>query len=217
MNAAAVPDAAPRYRLVVFDFDGTLADSLPWFLANVNRAAARHGFRPLPLDRLDEYRGLAPRALLARLDIPLWKVPQVARELRAAMAADLAAIRLFDGALDLLRGLRTRGVATAIVSSNSRDNIARVLGAEGAALVDHYGCGAPLFGKRALLQRVARAAAVAPAQVLCVGDEQRDIAAAQALGMHAVGVAWGFATPDALAACSGRPVLADWSALLALL
>lgn len=217
MSTAGAPAAAPRYRLVVFDFDGTLADSWPWFLANVNRAAERYGFRPLPMDRLDEYRSLAPRELVARLGLPLWKLPQVARGMRAAMAADLAGIRLFDGALALLRALRARGVRTAIVSSNSRDNIARVMGADGVALVDHFGCGAPLFGKRSLLRRVARAAGARPPQVLCVGDEQRDIEAARALGMAAVGVAWGFAAPAALAACSGQPVLTDWGALLELL
>jgi phosphoglycolate phosphatase len=209
--------AAPRYRLVVFDFDGTLADSFPWFLDNVNRAAERYGFRPLPVDRLEEYRGLGNRELIARLGLPLWKLPRVVAGMREAMAEGLDRIRLFDGALPLLRALRARGVGCAIVSSNSRDNIARVLGGEGVALVDHLGCGASLFGKRALLRRVAHAAQVPAAAILCVGDEQRDAEAAQAVGMDFVGVGWGFATPAALQACSGRPVLQHFDDLLALL
>lgn len=137
--------------------------------------------------------------------------------MREAMAQGLDGIPLFAGALPLLRALRTRGVACAIVSSNSRDNIARVLGAEGVALVDHFGCGAALFGKRALLRRDARAAGVPTSGILCVGDEQRDAEAARAEAMDFVSVGWGFATPAALAACSGRPVLGHFDDLLALL
>ena len=50
---------------------------LAWFLANVNRAAERYGFRPLPMDRLDEYRASRRASWCARLG-RLWKLPQVA-------------------------------------------------------------------------------------------------------------------------------------------
>lgn len=194
-----------KYRLLIFDFDGTLADSFGWFLANINAAAHEHGFTPLPMDRLDEFRGLGSRELIARLGLPLWKVPVVTASMRRAMAGGIDAIRPFDGVHELLCALRQRGVASALVTSNSRANVERVLGRDTAALIDHYACGASLFGKRPLLRRVARAAGVPPAQVLSIGDEQRDADAAAALGMDFAGVSWGYATEGALAPRSVRP------------
>lgn len=192
------------YRLAIFDFDGTLADSFGWFLDNINVAAARYGFQPMDLSRVDDYRGLGSRELIASLGLPLWKLPAVTAAMRRAMTESIESIRPFDGVPEVLAALREREVAIGVVSSNSRANIERVLGTGSAALIDHYGCGASLFGKRPLLRRIARAAGVAHGQVLCIGDELRDAEAAASLGMDFVGVAWGFATPQVLAARSVR-------------
>lgn len=201
------------YRLLIFDFDGTLADSFGWFVGNINRIAVAHGCRPLDLGRLDEYRGLGARALMAQLGMPLWKVPAVTAAMRRSMDASIDAIRPFPGALELLQALRTAGVQTAVVSSNSRDNVARVLGA-GAALVDHYGCGVSIFGKRPVLRRMLQASRVAAGAALAVGDETRDGEAAAAAGIDFVGVAWGYATPAALRPLSRRPPFTRFEEIL---
>lgn len=198
-------DPRMAYRLLIFDFDGTLADSFDWFLANINSAAREHGFTPLPLDRLEELRGLGSRELVARLGLPLWKVPAVTASMRRAMTGSIATIRPFEGVHELLLALRQRGIATGLVTSNTRANVECVLGSDTASLIDHYACGASLFGKRPLLRRVARAAGVVAADVLCIGDEQRDADAAASLGMDFAGVSWGYATGSSLAPRSVRP------------
>lgn len=202
-------------RLLIFDFDGTLADSFGWFLDTINTAAAQHGFDPLDLTRLDDDRGLGGRELMARLRMPLWKVPAVTASMRRAMHADIHRIHLFGGALPLLRTLRARGVRIAVVSSNTLANVQTVLGADGTALVDRFACGASIFGKKPLLQRVVNAEGLPRTQVLCVGDERRDAEAAAAAGLAFVGVAWGYATADALAAVSPHAPVTTFDALLA--
>jgi phosphoglycolate phosphatase len=187
------------YGLVIFDFDGTLADSFAGFLAAIDAAAATHGFSPLDPQRHDEYRAMPPRALMRELGLPLWKVPAVSATMRQALSRDIDRMQLFDGATGLLRALRRHGIRTAIVSSNSQANVERVLGHKYAAMIDHFGCGATIFGKRRLLRATLAAFDVAPPQVLCVGDEIRDAQAAASLGLDFGGVDWGFATPAALA------------------
>lgn len=187
------------YALVVFDFDGTLADSFAGFMAAIDAAAASHGFTRLDPQRTGEYRGMEPRRLLRELGLPLWKVPAVSATMRRALAQDLERVRLFDGATELLRALRRHGVRTAIVSSNSQANVEQVLGHKYSAMIDHFGCGATIFGKRRQLRAALAAFEFAPAQVLCVGDELRDAHAAASLGLDFAGVDWGFATPAALA------------------
>jgi phosphoglycolate phosphatase len=205
----------PRYDLVVFDFDGTLADSFAVFRHAFESAARAEGVAPEALAQLDAYRGLEPRALLRRLGLPLWRVPALTLAMRRAMSERLHEVALFEGATDLLRALRRHGVRTALVSSNAQDNAERVLGHKYAAMIDHFGCGATIFGKRRKLREVLAAFEFAPARVLCVGDEIRDAQAAAGLGLDFAGVAWGFAAPAALAAHCRFGPFADFAALQA--
>ena len=58
-----------KYKLVIFDFDGTLADSFEWFLGVVGELAARHKFKTFARSELDELRGSSARTVLARLGV----------------------------------------------------------------------------------------------------------------------------------------------------
>lgn len=186
-------------KLVIFDFDGTLADSFPWFANTVNEMAERHGFKRIEPHEVDALRRMDARRIVAHLQVPMWKMPLIAADMRRRMAVDLSAIRLFDGIGPMLRQLAGRGVAIAILSSNSEANVRRVLGPEYAALVGRYVCGASLFGKRAKLRRLIQEGAYAPSKVIAIGDELRDLEAARLEGVAFGGVSWGYTAPEALA------------------
>jgi phosphoglycolate phosphatase len=203
------------YGLVIFDFDGTLADSFAWFLTAWNGVAAARGLQPIDPARLDEYRGLGVRELLQVLDVPLLKVPALMTAMRREMSRNTAQVQLFDGAGDLLAGLRRHGVRSAIVSSNSQANVEQILGRKYAAMIDHFACGASLLGKRRKFREVLAAIDVPRARTLCVGDELRDADAAAAAGLDFIGVGWGFATPAVLATRSPLAPVSSFAALLA--
>jgi phosphoglycolate phosphatase len=189
-----------RYGLAIFDFDGTLADSFPWFVGAVDRLADRHGFRRLDPAEHDALRRLEAPQVMARLGVRPWRLPAIARDLRAAMAADVERIRLFDGIGDMLARADAAGVRLAIVSSNAEANVRRILGPTHAGRIAAFACGASLFGKGARLRRVVRALGVPPTRVLCVGDEPRDLRAARGEALACGGVAWGYTAPAALEA-----------------
>ena len=130
----------------------------------------------------------------------MWQLPRIARRLRQLKAVEAHCLPLFPGVVELLRDLARRGVARAIASSDSEANIRSTLGPETAALIDHYACGASLFGKPAKLRKVVQRFAVLPSQAIYVGDELRDGEAAQAAGIDFAAVAWGYSTPEALRA-----------------
>ena len=188
-----------RYDLLIFDFDGTLADSFPFFVDVFDTLADSHRFRRLDRCRLDELRGADLPQIMRHVGLPRWKLLPVAMHFRALMAERIGEIRLFDGIDGVLRDAARRGTRLAIVSSNSEANVRAVLGAE-ASLFFHYECGAALFGKRRRLRRVVHASGMAGDRVLCVGDELRDIDAAHAEGLDFGAVGWGYTTPDALSA-----------------
>lgn len=202
------------YRLVIFDFDGTLADTLPWFESVLDGVADRYGFRrPGELDR-DTLRRSDARTMLALLGVPRWKLPFIARHMRRLKSRDAHTIRLFAGMPEMLARLADRGVALAIVSSNSEANIRRVLGPDDAARIAHLGCSASLFGKPAKIRRVLRRAGVAPGEALYIGDELRDAEAAALARVAFAAASWGYATPEALAATRPVALLPDIGAIL---
>jgi len=186
------------YRLAIFDFDGTLADSAEWFLSSLNDVADRFGFRRVSDAEISMLRHRSNREIVDYLGIKAWKLPLIARHMRAMVARDADRIPMFEGAASLLAKLRDGGVATALVTSNAEANARRILGSA-ASLVDHYACGASLFGKAGHLRSVLRRAGVVPHQAIAIGDETRDIEAARDVGVVAGAVLWGYAAPNALA------------------
>lgn len=188
------------HRLAIFDFDGTLADTFPWFVGVLNGVADRYGFSRVKADEVEMLRGYDARQIMRHLRVPSWKLPFIANHMRRLMARDIDGIRLFDGVPDILRTLTDRGVTVAIVSSNSVENIRRILGPEVAGQVAQYGCGASLFGKAAKFRRMLRTTGVPAPYAIGIGDEVRDIEAARRAGMACAAVAWGYTRGDALAA-----------------
>lgn len=188
-----------KYRLAIFDLDGTLADSFPWFMEVVNDVADRFGFRRIQAHEVDTLRGYDARRMIRHLRTPAWKLPFIARHMRRRMASDIHRIPLFSGVDRLLRELHAHGVTIAVVTSNSEANVRRLLGPRNAALVRHYGCGASLLGKAGKLRRVLRTSGIAAADAVKIGDEIRDLHAARAAGMAFYAVGWGYTHAAALA------------------
>ena len=188
------------YRLAIFDFDGTLADSLPWFQRVLGIVAEEFGLRMVNAEERQALRGCHPREAIARLGVPSWQLPRIARRIRQLKALEAPRLPLFPGVVDLLSELARRGVPRAIVSSDAESNIRLTLGPSNASLIDHFACGASLFGKSPKLRGVLKRWGVRPHEALYVGDELRDAEAARAVGIAFAAVSWGFATPEALRA-----------------
>ncbi|WFU68466.1 HAD family hydrolase [Bradyrhizobium sp. CB2312] len=187
------------YTLAIFDLDGTLVDSFPWFLRTINDVADRFGFRRVRDEDIEGLRHASSREILSRLEVPLWKLPAIARHARRLKAEAAAEIPLFPGVEAMLRTLIENGVQLALVTSDSEANAREKLG-DAAALFAHYDCAASLFGKPAKFRRVIRRAGVEPGRVIAIGDEVRDIEAARAVGITCGAVNWGYAAPAALRA-----------------
>ena len=187
------------YSLVIFDLDGTLADSFPWFLRTVNDVADHFRFCRVAEEDVEKLRHLSTRELLTYLKVPSLKLPAIVRHMRKLKAAPSANIALFDGVDTMLRAVADSGAQLALVSSDSEANARHKLG-DLAALFTYFDCAAALFGKPAKFRRVIRRARIAQEQVIAIGDETRDIEAARAVGIACGAVCWGYAAPEALRA-----------------
>lgn len=180
-----------KYRLVIFDSDGTLADTLPWMRNIFNELADEYGFRRVEPHEQERLRNLEGRALLRELGLPLWKLPRVLAGMRHRMAAHQGELSVFTGITTVLQRLAESGVTLAVVSSNSAANVERILGPGNTRLISHFFCGASMFGKAAKLRRAVRVSSVLPEQAIYIGDEIRDAQAARAAGIAFGAVGWG--------------------------
>ncbi|WIJ24499.1 HAD-IA family hydrolase [Devosia sp. RR2S18] len=190
-----------KYGAAIFDFDGTLADSGPWFLGIINEVADVHGFRKVEGDEIEMLRGRSNREIIRYLGVKTWQLPIIARDVRRRSAEDANQIGLFEGMPELLARWKAAGMQLSIVSSNGEETIRHVLGAS-ADLIDYYGAGVSLFGKAAKFKSLRRHLQLPPGEILAIGDEIRDVEAAQTAGFASAAVTWGFATEQALLGAS---------------
>ncbi|AVO47492.1 HAD hydrolase-like protein [Phreatobacter cathodiphilus] len=205
------------YRLAIFDFDGTLADSADWVFGIMNDVARRYGFREIDAAEREALRGRPNREVIRALGVPVWKLPQIAAHMRSLVREKADDIPLFPWTPGLLAELADAGVKVAVASSNDRDTILSILGPETAVHVSAVEGGAALFGKAAKFRRLMRQFGVSPAETVCIGDEHRDVEAAQQAGAASIAVTWGFATLPALAAARPTALAADAAELARLI
>jgi len=195
-----------KYQLAIFDLDGTLVDSLPWFMSVVNSIADKHGFRRIEPAHVEALRGASSREIIARLDVPAWKIPFIARDMRKLKAA--SASPLFSGVEAMLARLAASGITLAVVSSDADANARRALGPAGRHIA-YFDCGASLFGKARKFARVMKDAGVPNAATISIGDEVRDIEAAREAGIDFGAVTWGYAKLEAMQTLSPAMVFAS--------
>jgi len=198
-----------KKALVLFDFDGTLADTAPDLAAAANRQRQRRGLPDLPLENLRPYASHGARGLLhVALDMTPEHLDYEAA--RAQFLDDYEAdmtrhTRLFPGVTELLARLAAEQISWGIVT-NKASRMA-------LPLIEHLGladaCQTVVCGDTTAhakphpepLLHAARSAGYTPQQCLYVGDDLRDVQAGHAAGMPVIVAAYGY--------CSGQDV-ATW-------
>lgn len=180
-------------RLIVFDFDGTLADSLGIFIEATNRLARDFRYEPLSPVQIELMRKLGIQEIAQELGIPKWRSLCYLQRFRQELTRSIDDLSLVEGIETALHNLKSEGYRLGIVTANSRRNVEYVLQ---KYAIDHlfefiYG-GQILSGKRRTLKKLARLKATDPKELVYVGDEINDVKAAKQVGLTSIAVSWGF-------------------------
>ncbi len=187
---------------MLFDLDGTLADTAPDLADAVNRMLAEQGHAPLPLERLRPFASAGARGLLhAAFGIKPDDAEYAAlRETFLEYYAEQVCRRtkLFPGIDELLRALHARDIPWGIVTNKAtRFTEAIVLELKLQPACVACGDTTPhLKPHPAPLLHAAGQLNIPPADCLYLGDDLRDMKAAHAAGARPIAVEWGYHHPD---------------------
>jgi len=183
---------------VVFDFDGTIADTLTVVIEIANRFADHYGYHKIPLRDLPKLREKKPSQVLKQLGISIFKLPIVARKIRFEMNKEIVHLKTATDLRNTLLKLKESGCVLGILTTNSRENVMEFLKNNNLELFDFVYSGRAVYGKSRLLKKLMKAKTIPHNDPIYVGDEVRDIEAAKKAGIKVIGVSWGYNTKDAL-------------------
>lgn len=176
---------------IIFDFDGTLADSYSIMLALYNAEAPHYGARTVSAEDWEAIRRMKFGEILKFIGIKPHQLPKYLALGKQVLKGHNDQITLFKGVVKMIKHLQAAGHDLYVLSSNAEDTIQMVL--------DRYDIGfmtvmksSKMFGKAAPLRRLVRSNHLENDQVWMVGDEIRDIAAAHKAGINSLAVTWGF-------------------------
>jgi len=188
-------------KVIIFDFDGTIADTLDAIVSITNRLAAQFGHKPITQEELVQIKNLSSRQIIKQSGISIFKFPLLVGKVKAELNSEIQTIKPFLGIKEALIEVKGEVDRVGMISSNSKENIVAFLEMNGLQeLFDFIYTGATLFGKSKVIKELLKQEKFKPEESVYVGDETRDIEAARRSRTKAIAVSWGFNSKEVLAA-----------------
>ena len=192
-----------NFRSLVFDFDGTIADTLGETRRIFNVLAPEYGIRQVEEHELDALRHLSLKELLKHLKIPKRRVPALISRGTGMMRGNITQLQLIPGMREVLVEMRRHVDSFGILTSNASANVELFLETHGLREeFDFVSSTSKLTGKAKHLKAIRKTFSLRPEQMLYIGDELRDVKASQKAGIPIAAVTWGFNSRKSLAASS---------------
>lgn len=182
--------------LILFDFDGTLADTFESGSKLINEYAEKFGYQKIDFEK---NKSLSAKELIKLSHVHFWQIPKLVRFFREKSQQRANEICAFTGMPELVKNLVNEEVRLGIVSTNSRPTINTFLEKYGISdIFDYMQTEVSLFGKKRALKKAKRFAKKSFEKVIYIGDEVRDIEACQKAEIPVISVSWGFNSEEIL-------------------
>lgn len=194
-------------KVVLFDFDGTLADTFADGLQILNDLSGQFGFRRLEGDDIERARDMTTRQVMRFLGVPSRKLPSIAHHGVQRLKERIPNITPFPGIVEMLQCLATDGIRLGIITSNSEENVNLFLKNHQIDCFEFVRSSSRLLGKARVIRQAMKEFHFCAEEALFVGDETRDIEACRRVGLRCTAVTWGYNTSRALAGQSPYRVI----------
>lgn len=177
---------------LLFDYNGTLANSKPMAIDIFNELAVIYGFDPMKPEDIDYLSTLSIMERAKLLRVPIYKFPKLRSEYKVIYKRLLPTLRVAPGVSEMLRLLKKTGYRLVIVSSHNVDNINFFLKNNQIDFFDSVHSSVDWFGKHQTINSFAKKSGVSKDRMLYFGDEIRDIHACKKAGVRVAAVGWGY-------------------------
>jgi len=196
---------APRFELIVFDWDGTLLDSAAAIVSSIQAACRDLGLPEPSTSRARHVIGLGLDDALRHAvpELPVHDYPRMVERYRHHYLSRDHELTLFPGVFEMIESLAARGRLLAVATGKSRVGLNRALTHSGLGPFFHATrCADECFSKPhpAMLEQLMDELGVSPERVLMVGDTTHDLQMAKNAGVAGLAVSFGAHPREALEA-----------------
>lgn len=189
-----------KKQVIIFDFDGTLADVLPVFKEIYLELAPKYGLKNLDDDDYLNLRQKPIWKIMWMIGLKPWELKAILKEGRRLFAYKKSRVKLFDGMPELIKSLHTDGHKLYILSSNRERSIRMIL--------DRYNLKDELtimkrpnfFGKSRSIKKLIKLHNYDRSDVWMIGDEVRDLRGGKGANVNTISVTWGLQGSEILMA-----------------
>lgn len=184
-------------QTILFDFDGTLADTLRQIFHISNKLAGIYGYKKVAEEEIEHYRQMKTREALRNLQIPILQMPRIAIQVKKELQKEMHLIQPISYIKEATAQLHKK-FKLGIVTSNSAENVNLFIETNEMHWFDIIHTGSNIFGKSRVLKNLLKENQLLADEVVYVGDEIRDIEAAQKIGIDMIAVSWGINSAETL-------------------
>ncbi len=185
-------------EMILFDFDGTIADTLPAALKIANRHLNQIGHNPISKEQLKELRNMTPFQILRQFTVPVWRLPGLIKKIQNDLLKEVDHIKLFPGIEKALYDLIFARYHLGILTSNKKETVDTFLRKHRITFFEFIQCEPNIFEKPRLIKHFLKKHQLKPSEVIYIGDEIRDIEACRENGVEIISVTWGFNDENSL-------------------
>lgn len=200
--------------MLLFDFDGTIADTRAVAFRIIQELASEFSFRALEDHEMEKARHMKTQELIKFLGISRWRVPTIAARGLVKFQERILEIEPIAGMSEILNALHHQGFELGILTSNAEANVISFLKRHQLNYFRFVRTSSKLFGKARELRRFMKEHRLAPHEIIYIGDETRDVEATQEVSIRMAAVTWGYNSSKVLSSLSPHYLFETPSQLL---
>jgi len=189
-----------KNKVLIFDFDGTIADTFLFFLNISNKLSKRFHFKKISPDEAQMLKNMTLMEIINYLNIPIIQIPLMIAMARNDLNQMIAEVNPIVGIRGHLHHLRSLPYKMGIMTTNSSKNVRAFLKKHDLEIFDFISTSSMIWGKNIKIKKIIKNNDITLDKILYIGDEIRDIEAAKKAKIKIIAVTWGYNSSKALKA-----------------
>ncbi|MEL6254191.1 MAG: HAD-IA family hydrolase [Bacteroidota bacterium] len=178
--------------LLIFDFDGTIADTLSIAMNIFGDLKEEFNLPEVSNEQFLELKSKRVKELLKLSGLSWLQLPRFIHKARTHFKKHIHLVKPIQGMPEIIKTLHQQGYKMGILTSNTEEGVEEFLSTNELNYFEFIQSSDSLFGKARYLNNILKKNQLEPGDVIMIGDEIRDVAAAQKVGIDSIAVCWGF-------------------------